>query len=290
MRTSVILSTYNAPDWLEKSLWGFFAQSRRDFELLVADDGSRPETRERLRSLARRSPVPLAHVWQPDDGFQKCRILNKAIAVARGERLLLSDGDCVPRADFVDVHSRLAQPTTFLSGGYFKLPQATAAAISEADVMTQRAFAMRWLLEHGMPLSVQLLKLAVRPPIDGWLNRLATARPTWNGHNASCLRRHAVQVNGFEERMQYGGEDVEFGLRLNHAGVATQRIRYSTLTLHLHHDHGYVTPGMRERNAEIKAHTRLERVTRAERGLDQWLRADGRATPGADDRVEWLAR
>jgi glycosyltransferase involved in cell wall biosynthesis len=137
MKTSVVISTYNAPAWLEKTLWGFFHQSRQDFELLIADDGSRPETLERLRALAPRSPVPLAHVWQPDDGFQKCRILNKAIAVACGERLLLTDGDCIPRRDFVDVHTRLAQPGCFLTGTYSKLPKNVADAITEADVQCQ---------------------------------------------------------------------------------------------------------------------------------------------------------
>jgi glycosyltransferase involved in cell wall biosynthesis len=37
---SVILSTYNAPKWLEKSLWGYAMQSDRDFEVVIADDGS----------------------------------------------------------------------------------------------------------------------------------------------------------------------------------------------------------------------------------------------------------
>lgn len=288
IKTSVVLSTYNAPDWLEKTLWGFFQQTRRDFEILVADDGSRPDTLARLRDIARRSPVPLAHVWQPDEGFQKCRILNKAIAVARGERLLLTDGDCIPRADFVDVHARLGQPTNYLSGGYFKLPLPVAEAIAEADLQTQRPFQARWLLDQGMPWSPRLWKLAVRPPFDEWLNRLTSARRTWNGHNASCLRRYALQVNGFEEQMQYGGEDVEFGFRLAHIGLEGRRMRFSTVTLHLHHERGYVTPGMRERNIGFMQRTLRDKRTRAELGLDQWLAADGQVTLGADDRVQWL--
>lgn len=288
MKTSVIISTYNSPAWLEKTLWGFFCQSRQDFEIIVADDGSRPETLERLRDIARRSPVPLAHVWQPDDGFQKCRILNKAIAVARGERILVTDGDCIPRRDFVDVHTRLADPGSFLTGAYFKLPKSVADAIAEDDVKRQDAFHARWLMAHGLGFTSKLLKLVVRPPWDEWLNRWTPARPTWNGHGASCLRAQAVQVNGFNEEMQYGGLDVEFGLRLNHAGVRTRHVRYSTITLHLHHGHGYVTPGMRERSAVIKENTRHSGIARAERGLDQWLDRQGRATLGADDRVEWL--
>ena len=288
MTTSVIISTYNSPTWLEKTLWGFFHQSRQDFELLIADDGSRPETLERLRALAKRCPVPLAHVWQVDDGFQKCRILNKALAVARGERILLTDGDCIPRRDFVDVHTRLAEPGSFLTGTYFKLPKNVADAITEADVQRQDAFRAGWLLSHGLPFTSKLLKLVTGPPLDEWLNRLTPARPTWNGHSASCLRSQAIQVNGFNEDMQYGGLDVEFGLRLNHIGIRTRHIRYSTVTMHLHHGHGYVTPGMRERSAEVKERTRNQKLKRAERGLDQWLAADGRVTLKADDRVEWL--
>jgi len=45
VRISVILSTYNQPQWLEKSIWGYAVQSRSDFELLVADDGSTDDTR-----------------------------------------------------------------------------------------------------------------------------------------------------------------------------------------------------------------------------------------------------
>ena len=290
MKTSVIISTYNSPTWLEKTLWGFFCQSRQDFELLIADDGSRPETLERLRALAARSPVPLAHVWQPDDGFQKCRILNKALAVARGERILLTDGDCIPRRDFVDVHTQLADPGCFLTGTYFKLPKNVADAITEADVQRQDAFRAGWLLRRGLPFTSKLLKLVTGPPVDEWLNRVTPARPTWNGHSASCLRTQAIQVNGFNEDMAYGGLDVEFGLRLNHIGVRTRHIRYNTVTMHLHHGHGYVTPGMREASAKVKERTRHQKLTRAERGLDQWLQPDGRVTLKPDDRVEWLRR
>jgi glycosyltransferase involved in cell wall biosynthesis len=48
MTLSVIMSTYNAVAWLEKVLWGFAAQTYRDFELVIADDGSGPETRDLL--------------------------------------------------------------------------------------------------------------------------------------------------------------------------------------------------------------------------------------------------
>ena len=82
LTASVIFTTYNQPDWLEKVLLGFAAQDRHDFEVIVADDGSGEETRERIERLRPRLPVPLQHFWQADDGFRKCEALNGAIAAS----------------------------------------------------------------------------------------------------------------------------------------------------------------------------------------------------------------
>jgi len=94
---SVIFTTYNSPRWLEKVLWGFDAQTDQDFEIVIADDGSREDTRQLIKRFARATDRPIQHIWQEDDGFQKCRILNKAIVAARGDYLILTDGDCIPR-------------------------------------------------------------------------------------------------------------------------------------------------------------------------------------------------
>ena len=115
MFASVIFTTYNHPGWLEKTLWGFSAQSWRDFEIIVADDGSGPETRAVVESMQRQIDIPIRHIWQEDDGFQKCRVLNKAIVASRGEYLIFTDGDCIPHPDFVRNHVELAAENTLLS-------------------------------------------------------------------------------------------------------------------------------------------------------------------------------
>ncbi|MCF3642345.1 glycosyltransferase family 2 protein [Rhizobium sp. TRM95111] len=285
MKTTVILSTYNSPLWLRKVLHGYFAQNRHDFEIVIADDGSTDETRAMIAALAAQSPVAITHVWQPDEGFQKCRILNKAIAVSADGRLIVSDGDCVPRTDFVDTHLRLARPGHFLTGAYFKLPKSVSDKIDRETVESRQAFKVRWLIRHGMRPNSNFLKLVVGRPADGLFNRLSPARKTWNGHSGSCLRSEAIRVNGFNEDMQYGGLDVEFGLRLQHAGIRPRHIRYSTVLLHLHHGHGYVTPEMRLNSRQVKETTRAQKRIWAERGLDQWRDADGRPALGAQDRV-----
>ena len=74
---SVILSTYNAVAWLEKVMWGFNAQTFRNFELVIADDGSGPETAVLIEQMRSTVFYPIQHIWQEDEGFQKSRILIK---------------------------------------------------------------------------------------------------------------------------------------------------------------------------------------------------------------------
>ena len=256
-------------------LWGFFAQTRRDFEIIIADDGSRDETRQLIERLSQDAPVPVRHVWQPDDGFQKSRILNKAIAASAGEYLIFTDGDCIPRADFVAEHLRHAEDRCYLSGGYFKLPLDISKAITRDDVISQRVFSPDWLRANGMAMGfIKALKLTIHGAIGDWLNHLPV-KASWNGHNSSCYKKWAIAVNGFDENMQYGGQDAEFGRRLRHSGIRAKRIRYSTICVHLEHGHGYVTPEMKANSARIRENTIKHRLTWTAVGLDQYVLPDG---------------
>lgn len=264
---SVIVSTYNQPEWLQRVLLAYAGQDARDFELVVADDGSREDTRARIDALRPTLPYALKHVWHPDQGFRKCAILNRAIAAAGADYLIFSDGDCLPRADFVAVHLAARAPRRFLSGGYFKLPRATSHAIGADEVARGAHADPAWLVAHGVPRDHKLWKLSAR----GWrarlLNALTPARASWNGHNASGWRRDIEAVNGFDERMQYGGEDRELGERLENAGIHGKRVRYQAIVVHLDHDRGYVKPEMIAANRRIRAQTRRNRATWTEHGL-----------------------
>ena len=239
MDISVIFTTYNSPDWLEKAVWGWYAQTDRDFELIVGDDGSTDETRERIDHLRDATGMEITHLWQEDHGFRKTRILNKAVE-AGAEYLVFSDGDCIPRSDFIATHRRYARPGRFLSGGYFKLPEDVSQAITREDIIAQRPFDVAWLRSQGVRLNLHALKFT-----GGWvgtaLNNITTTKATWNGHNASGWKSDLLAVNGFDEQMTYGGEDREMGYRLVNNGVQPYRIRYSTVCVHLDHGRAYAT-------------------------------------------------
>ena len=109
MKISVVVSTYNAEEWLEKVLIGYSVQTYKDFELIIADDGSRPSTKELIDSYAKDYPVPVRHLWHEDLGYRRQEILNVAIVEAAHEYIIMTDGDCIPRADFVEVHAQQAE-------------------------------------------------------------------------------------------------------------------------------------------------------------------------------------
>jgi glycosyltransferase involved in cell wall biosynthesis len=267
MKVSVIISTYNSPEWLEKVLWGYECQTYSNFEIVIADDGSGTATQQMIDKFKKHSTLDILHVWHEDRGFQKSEILNKAIAGATTDYLIFSDGDCIPRKDFVEVHVRNARPGYFLSGGYFMLPMGISKAIQREDVQSGHAFRADWLKENGLAHTYKILKLTSKGSMEKILNFVTPTKATWNGHNSSGWKKDIVGVNGFNEQMQYGGQDRELGERLMNKGIRGKQIRYSAVCIHLDHKRGYKTDESIRKNKRIRSETRMMKKTWTEHGI-----------------------
>lgn len=259
LKISVIVSTYNSEAWLEKVLIGFNCQSFRDFEVIIADDGSAAPTRELLQRMQEEVFYPIVHVWQEDDGFQKSRILNKAVVACNTEYIIMTDGDCIPRRDFVEVHYINKEEGYFISGGYYMLPMNISLLITPEDIEQQRCFDINWLKEKGIPKTFKNNKLTARGLAARFLNAITPTNASWNGHNSSGWKKDILNVNGFDERMQYGGQDRELGERLFNFGIKSKQLRYSAVCVHLDHKRGYRTPESLEKNAGIRKKTKQEK-------------------------------
>jgi glycosyltransferase involved in cell wall biosynthesis len=252
---SVIVTTYNQPEWLEKVIWGYSIQTHRRFEIVIADDGSTAETRSMIDRLRALTGLTLRHVWHEDQGFRKCKIVNKAIAEAAHDYLVFTDGDCVPCLDFLETHVRLAEKGAFLSGGYVRLPLSISQRLSCDDVRQGRAGDLRWLRQQGMPLTKSMCLLTRNKLLGMFLDSVTTTRPTFNGHNSSVWKCDAVRVNGLDERMQYGGLDREFGERLENSGIQGKQVRHRAGCIHLDHPRPYSNREDLQRNEAIREMT-----------------------------------
>jgi glycosyltransferase involved in cell wall biosynthesis len=267
MQLSVIVTTYNSPDWLEKVLWGFETQSYKDFEVVIADDGSGAPTKERIERMRREVSYPIQHVWHEDIGFRKCTILNHAIEAAKTDYLVFTDGDCIPRKDFMQVHAERREKGHFLSGGYFKLPMDISKEITKDDILNQRCFELKWLKDRGLPISVKNSKISFKGGLAEFMNAITPTKATWNGHNASGWKEDILAVNGYDERMRYGALDRELGERLMNKGIKGIQIRYSAICLHLDHSRGYKNNRDIDFNKGIRKTTAEEKRTWTDFGI-----------------------
>ena len=264
---SVIISTYNAVEWLEKVLWGYQNQEFKHFEMVIADDGSGPETKDLIDRMAKEVFYPIIHVWQEDDGFQKSKILNKAVLACNADYIVMSDGDCIPRKDFLQVHEDNKELGYFISGGYFMLPMNISKVITKEDILSEACFEKAWLKERGLVGSFKNNKLTRRSAKAKFLNSITTTNSTWNGHNSSGWKKDILKVNGFDERMQYGGQDRELGERLMNLGIKGKQFRYSAICLHLDHKRGYKNQESIDKNLAIRSEVKKNKIVSTPFGI-----------------------
>lgn len=269
LHISVIISTYNQPEWLEKVLWSYEFQSFKNFEVVIADDGSDDKTKRLIEEIQQQVSYPIQHIWHQDNGFRKTIILNKATLAAKADYLVYTDGDCVARADFLQTHLNSREQGYFLSGGYFKLPINISERITKHDIETQKCFDISWLVNHGLKKTFKANKLTSKGFKARFLNTFTPTKATFDGMNVSGWKDNIIKVNGYDERMQYGGEDRELGERLKNYGIKFKQVRYSAICLHLDHERGYVKPEMIETNKQIRAITKKERITKTPFGIEK---------------------
>ncbi|HVM94764.1 MAG TPA: glycosyltransferase [Candidatus Acidoferrales bacterium] len=265
LQLSVIVSTYNNPRALQLVMVALARQSVRDFELVIADDGSAPETKAVIDRFASSVPFAVQHVWQPDDGFRKCAILNKAIVAARGTYLIFFDGDCIAPRFTVEAHATAASRGTYLTGGKVHMDQRLTDALTVDDVASGKLDRFGWWwrdVEKRRRLFVSRV-----PGLRGLLDRNVKRQPAWRGENSSTFAEHLHSVGGFDERFTYGLEDADLGHRMQAAGFVGRSLRYTAPVFHLEHGRPYVRDGDLERNRALFQANRAGGVTRTPYGL-----------------------
>ncbi|WP_010521744.1 glycosyltransferase family 2 protein [Aquimarina agarivorans] len=266
---SVIVSTYNSETWLRNVLESYKYQDYINFEVIVADDGSKESTKELIDAFKVDYPVNLRHIWHEDQGYRRQRILNIAITEAAFEYILMTDGDCIARPDFVSTHAKYAEKGYFLSGGYCKLDMPSSQAITPSDIEQGNCFNVKWLKSKGQLGKKQELKLSVGDTLANFLDVVTPTGATFNNCNSSAWKADLIAINGYDERMQYGGPDRELGERLVNYGIKTKQIRYKAICLHLDHPRGYKTKESLDRNLAIRKHTKDHKVIKTRYGIEK---------------------
>ncbi|MGA3180264.1 MAG: glycosyltransferase family 2 protein [Verrucomicrobiota bacterium] len=257
---SLIINTFERPGPLEQVLLGVLGQSQSPAEILIADDGSGPPTRQLIAQWQQRLATPLRHLWQPDLGFRKTFILNKAVAAATGDYLLILDGDCVPHPKFVADHAALAEKNFWVQGRRCFVKEQFAPQFS---IATTPVF--RWLCTGR----ISGLAKAVRLP---WpVVRRNTGQRGIIGCNMGFWRDDLLAINGFDEEYTgWGiGEDSDAGTRLYHLGRPRKLVYGHAIVYHLNHP--ISSRAHVQASLDRLAETIRSRKIRCARGIEQYL-------------------
>ena len=264
-RPTLVVTTYENPRALRLVLVGILRQTAAPCELLIADDGSGEETRETVRRFAEHAPFAVRHLWQPDLGFRKPIILNRAILEAQGDYLVFLDGDCIPPARLIATHLNAARRGRYVTGGKILLSERTSARIDEAAVARGDLERIGgWLLDARRRRRFLASRI---PGLRSWLDGNVRRPPGWRGENASAFRDELLAVRGYDERFGYGYEDADLGHRLLAAGVKAVSVRFSAPVYHLDHSRPYA--GDAERNKRLFDENRALGITATPFGLPE---------------------
>ncbi len=227
--TTLLISTYNKPDYLRQTLLSVARQTVLPDEVVIADDGSTDETRQLIDEIRTLIPIPIRRVWHPDDGFRKCEILNKALAQAAGEYIIQTDGDIILERHFMADHLEMAERGYFVCGSRILLPEEVTRRILDGTQELPR------LRDGKIGFWFNGLRI-------GWLRHYLTKRfgkkaeRGIRGCNTAYWKADLVAVNGFNEDITgWGAEDAEMAFRMMHNGVRKKILKMGGIAYHIWH-------------------------------------------------------
>ena len=267
---TVIVTTYNRPDALAAVLEGFRVQDNRDFEMVIADDGSTEDTGKLILGLMTHMPFPIRHVWQEDRGFRAAAVRNRTVAASQGDYLIFVDGDCIPFPDFVGGHRALAEPGWFVAGNRILMSRLFTDRVLREKIPVHLWGSLKWSFARVRGWINRFVPI-IRLP-DGRYRKLNATQ--WQGAktcNLAVWRHDLIKVNGFDERYQgWGHEDADLVVRLIRAGVRRKEARFAAPVLHLWHPQ--IDRRRVSENVSMLKDILASDRTVAENGLEQYLR------------------
>jgi len=232
---TLIVSTYNSPEFLQLVLDGLKAQCDSDFELIIADDGSGEETKACITAFMKQNIVPTQHIWHEDDGFRKSAILNAAIKASHNDYLVFLDGDCIPRPRFIADHRTLACAHRIVGCSRILLDHTITQHIIDNTLNPHN-----WSFLEFLKLRISGHVNRIFPLLPLSLGPARTMTPkAWKkvrGCNFGIHKDDIIFIGGFDESFTgWGYEDSELVARAINSGYFVRRGDYKATVVHLWH-------------------------------------------------------
>ena len=233
---SVIVTTYNWPSALNLCVQSLLNQTDQDFEIIIADDGSKKDTEQLVIDIKKISDITIKYVWQEDLGFRKTTILNKAIQITDGEYIIFLDGDCITQPDFIEKHRALRQVKTMVTGSRILLSNSLSKQLCANPNWDFNSIKTRSLFHRLFGRMNKFMPLWVKLPSSSLRNYKVFVWRRIKGCNMAAWKSDIQNIQGFSEDINgWGHEDADFVFRLHLSGVMRRSGSWCTEVLHLFH-------------------------------------------------------
>lgn len=258
---SLIASTYNWPEALELLLLSVLNQTVLPNEVIIADDGSREETKELIAHFQKKFPIPLIHVWQEDEGFLLSTIRNKAIAISNYNYIIQIDGDIIMNKHFIEDHLRFVQKQHYLFGSRVNIQEKLLPELFSKKIIDFNPIS-NGIKKRGRTIRIPFLMNFAKSK-DKRSRKL-------RGCNMSFWKDDFIKINGYNESiMGWGMEDSEMIQRLHNIGIKGKRLKFSGVAYHVYHKEQ--SKKQTDINNEIERQTIEKKLTFIEKGINQYL-------------------
>lgn len=267
---SVIVTTYNWPDALLLCLDSLNNQNDKNFEIIIADDGSTQKTRQLINEFKQNTSIVIQHIFQDDLGFRAGTIRNKAAATSKGKYLIFLDGDCIVRPNFISRHRQLAEKGFWIPGNRILLSQSYTSKILSKRILvhTKPIFVLlaQWLkgnINRILPLIYLPFSYFRYLKPEQWQKAMTCNLAVW--------KADFIAVNGFDEQFEgWGYEDSDLVIRLIHQRIKRKEGRFAVPVLHLWHNQN--DRSQHDTNYQrLMSRLKDPSIIRAEKGIDQYL-------------------
>ena len=155
MKVSIITITYNAAQWLERTMRSVLAQTNTDYEYIIVDGASTDRTVNIIKNLEPQFDGRLSWQSEPDKGLYDA--MNKGIAQAKGDFLwFINAGDEIYATDTLANIVAAATEYTDIVYGKACIVNAVGQKVSEHHKITPPNLRLVHLL-NGLVVSHQAI-------------------------------------------------------------------------------------------------------------------------------------
>jgi len=258
---TLVTPTYNWPEALELLLLSLLRQTVMPNEVIIADDGSREETKKLITDFQKKFPIPLIHIWHEDLKNRKPTIMNKAIAKAKYDYIIEIDGDIIMNPHFVEDHLTFAEKGHYLYGSRVNIKETILPELFSKKILDFNLFS-KGIKKRGRTIRFPFLMNFVKS-VDQRSRKL-------RGCNMSFWKEDFIKINGFNENLVgWGIDDSEMIQRMHNLGIKGKRLKFSGIAYHIYHKEQ--SKSHLEINNEIERQTTENKLTFIDKGINQYL-------------------